>query len=130
MNHQPFFRVVFGRIPVVGFNESLHLIISCQPTRLLIHTLFLIFIRPQSSLRDKDISTELPNSFQVFLHFFGSSKIPSSSCGTNGPSLHSKKQLPVSNDSTLCHTPLGIFTPYFPSSGQRTTSSKIDPSSL
>ncbi len=81
-------------------------------------------------LRHKHIPTKLPNPFQYYLDRFHdsvaqdfrnssaySASIPSSSCGTNGPSLHSKKQLPDAKDSTLYHTPLGTFTPNTPSLG-------------
>lgn len=55
--------------------------------------------------------TERLRKPSIFHSSLFTSSIPSSSCGTNGPSLHSKKQLPDSSDSTLCHTPLGISTP-------------------
>ena len=83
-----------------------------------------------SPLRNKHIRAELPYSFHVLLHFFGSSSIPSSSCGTNGPSLLSKITELGSIASSVCHTPLGIFTPYRPSSGQSITLSIMLPSSL
>ena len=73
-------------------------------------------------LRHKHIPTKLPNPLQYILDRFhnsvaqcfrdsGSSSIPSTSCGTKGPSLHSKNTLPDSRDSTLCHTFLGMSTP-------------------
>ena len=66
-----------------------------------------------------ELNSTFHSSFFTF-HFFNS-KIPSSSCGTNGPSLHSKMTLPDSSDSNLCHTPFGMFTPYTPSSAHSTT---------
>ena len=48
---------------------------------------------------------------QTIIYYLLTIRIPSSSCGTNGPSLHSKITLPGSKDSSLCHTFLGISTP-------------------
>lgn len=56
--------------------------------------------------------------------------MPSISCGTNGPSLHSKMTETDSMDSSLCQTFLGISTPYTPSSWLKTILSMTLPSSL
>jgi len=63
-------------------------------------------------------------------YFFSTFSIPSTSCSTKGPSLHSKMTLSGSSGSIVCHTPFGMFTPYRPSSLHSTTSSIIEPSSL
>ena len=47
----------------------------------------------------------------LFNHFFSTFSIPSTSCFTKGPSLHSKMTEFSSMHSSLCHTPLGMFTP-------------------
>lgn len=81
--------------------------------------------------RPKQITAKPPNTFQNRFHFFtGISSMPSSSCGTNGPSLHSKMTETDSMDSSLCQTFLGISTPYTPSSWLKTTLSMTFPSSL
>lgn len=63
-------------------------------------------------------------------YFFSTFSIPSTSCSTKGPSLHSKMTLFGSSGSIVCHTPFGMFTPYRPFSEHSTTSSIIEPSSL
>jgi len=96
---------------------------------------------PRSLSGHKYEPTKLPNPFQYILERFHSSvaqhfrdsdtsSTPSTSCSTNGPSLHSNTTLPLSRLSSLCQTPLGMSTPKRPSSAQRTTSSMIEPSSL
>ena len=69
--------------------------------------------------------------FSNLLHpFFSTFSIPSTSCSTNGPSLHSNITLFASIASIVCQTPFGIFMPYRPFSAHSTTSSIIEPSSL
>ena len=88
--------------------------------------------------------TPLHPQLLSFIYYLLTDRIPSTSCSTrstsgrsfelasleNGPSLHSNMQLPGSIASSLCHTPLGIFTPYRPSSAHSITSSIIVPSPL
>ena len=79
----------------------------------------------------KEVQAKCPYPFNNLLHYFFSTfSIPSTSCSTKGPSLHSKMTLFGSSGSIVCHTPFGMFTPYRPSSLHSTTSSIIEPSSL
>ena len=83
------------------------------------------------TINHKEAQPHQPYPFSNLLHlFFSTFSIPSTSCSTNGPSLHSNMQLSASIASIVCHTPFGIFTPYRPSSAHSITSSIIDPSSL
>ena len=75
--------------------------------------LFLILSMRPAPPRPKEVAAELPNSIHYTLkvNHFATFRIPSASCGTNGPSLHSKITLSGTSDSRLCHTPLGMSTP-------------------
>ena len=60
--------------------------------------------------RDDGPRREICYVIQHNSYFSLISKIPSTSCSTNGPSLHSKSTL-GSKHSTPCHTFLGMSTP-------------------
>lgn len=120
---------------LIGLHEIHNLTPVGSPFLILGHTSEIIIIFwPAPGY--KHIRAKIPQSFHqsydlfaLHTHFL-SSKIPSTSCGTNGPSLHSNTTLPDSKLSSLCHTPLGISTPYSPSSWDSTTLSITEPSSL
>ena len=77
-----------------------------------------LFISRGTLLHDKervlnDRGRLLEETYSCLCFFI--SKIPSTSCSTKGPSLHSRSTL-GSRHSSPCQTFLGISTPYLPSS--------------
>jgi len=55
----------------------------------------------------KEVQAKRPYPFNNLLHYFFSTfSIPSTSCSTKGPSLHSKMTLFGSSGSIVCHVPV------------------------
>ena len=101
---------------ITSFTKS----ICCSEIYSHIYYFLIPIVRSAASppLRNESIRAKLPNSLKILhsqllslIYYLLTMRTPSSSCGTNGPSLHSKKTELDSKHSTLCHTFLGISTP-------------------